>query len=144
VGYPDFGCVGGNMTEIIADGKILARLIKPKDQTKGLNFFSRNDEAIQLGSWDYGKGHKLLNHMHKEVPRTVNRTHEILLVQSGKIRAAIYSLGRQFISFIELEAGDILILLDCGHGYDILEDDTKVIEIKNGPYLGAEVDRERF
>ena len=36
------------------------------------------------------------------------------------------------------------MLLECGHGYTILSDDTKVIEIKNGPYLGADVDRRRI
>ena len=40
--------------------------------------------------------------------------------------------------------GDVVILLRGGHGYDIIEDGTQVLEIKNGPYLGAEVDRRRI
>lgn len=50
---------------------------------------------------------------------------------------------KQIDSFV-VKAGDILILLECGHGYKILEDNTKVLEIKNGPYLGADVDRRRI
>jgi len=53
-------------------------------------------------------------------------------------------LNEKFIEKIEVSEGEILILLNSGHGYKILEDNTKVIEIKNGPYLGAEVDRRRF
>jgi len=132
------------MTEILDNGKVLARLIKPEDQTKGLNFFSKDDEAVQLGSWDYNRGHTLMSHIHKEVSRTIMRTHEILIVQSGKLQAWIYALDQRLVTMLEVGAGDILILLDCGHGYTILEDNTKVIEMKNGPYLGAEVDRERF
>lgn len=35
-------------------------------------------------------------------------------------------------------------MMNGGYGYRILEDNTKVIEIKNGPYLGAEKDRRRL
>jgi len=39
---------------------------------------------------------------------------------------------------------ETLILLKGGHGYEILEDGTRVLEVKNGPYPGAEVDRRRL
>jgi hypothetical protein len=35
-------------------------------------------------------------------------------------------------------------LLRGGHGYEILEDGTQVLEVKNGPYLGPDVDRRRL
>jgi len=37
-----------------------------------------------------------------------------------------------------------LILLEGGHGFFIKEDDTVILEVKNGPYLGAEMDRHRI
>jgi hypothetical protein len=43
-----------------------------------------------------------------------------------------------------VDEGDILILLQGGHGYEILEDGTQVLEVKNGPYIGADLDRRRF
>jgi hypothetical protein len=43
-----------------------------------------------------------------------------------------------------LERGDTIILLNGGHGYEILSDNTKVLEVKNGPYVGADKDRERL
>ena len=36
------------------------------------------------------------------------------------------------------------MLLRGGHGYEILEDGTQVLEVKNGPYLGPDVDRRRL
>jgi len=39
--------------------------------------------------------------------------------------------------------GDIIILLRGAHGYEILEDGTQVLEIKNGPYL-KDKDIKRF
>ena len=45
---------------------------------------------------------------------------------------------------LEVNVGDVIILLRGGHGYDILDDDTEVLEIKNGPYVGSDLDRRRI
>ncbi|MEG2082632.1 MAG: hypothetical protein RR011_05330, partial [Oscillospiraceae bacterium] len=58
--------------------------------------------------------------------------------------AKIYSLGEELVDEFDVHTGDVLILLGSGHGYSILEDGTKVLEVKNGPYLGAEIDRRRI
>ncbi len=44
---------------------------------------------------------------------------------------------------VELIAGDIILLAGGGHGFTFLED-SEVIEIKQGPYISFEVDKERF
>ena len=73
-----------------------------------------------------------------------NQTYELLYVVSGKLKAEIYSDKKDFLYELILSEGDTLILLNCGHGYEILMDNTKVLEVKNGPYFGAEQDRIRF
>lgn len=132
------------MKEIKSNNEVLARHILKTDIKDGLSFFSQDNEFIQVGSWNYNKDKVLLKHIHNEVERKVFRTQEVLYIVSGKIEAEIYDLNEKFIEKIEVSEGEILILLNSGHGYKILEDNTKVIEIKNGPYLGAEVDRRRF
>jgi hypothetical protein len=37
-----------------------------------------------------------------------------------------------------------MVMLKGGHGYDILENNTQVLEVKNGPFTSVEKDRERF
>ncbi|MEJ2594734.1 MAG: hypothetical protein P8100_06325 [bacterium] len=133
-----------NVKEVIKDDKVLARLVRSADWNEGLGFYSHDEEVIQVGTWHYNKGKELLKHMHNEVERTILRTNEVLYVVSGKVKAFIYDLQENFVEELEVNNGDTLILLDCGHGYEILEDDTRVLEIKNGPYLGAETDRRRF
>ena len=76
--------------------------------------------------------------------RTINRTCEVLYVIKGSLEARIYDLSENLLETLVVKQGEILVLLECGHGYTILSDDTKVIEIKNGPYLGADVDRRRI
>ena len=44
----------------------------------------------------------------------------------------------------EAAEGDVVVLLWGGHGYSVLEDNTQVLEVKTGPYVGAELDRRRI
>lgn len=133
------------MKEIIFNNTVLARHIIKSDIVKGLNFFSNNKDFIQVGIWgNYQKGKDLGSHMHNEFERISYRTHEMLFVISGQIEAKIYSLNKELIDTVIVNEGEILILLECCHGYKILEDNTTVLETKNGPYFGAEKDRIKF
>lgn len=130
----------------IKDGnQVLARHI-PADTAwqSGLNFYSKNEEYIQVGVWGYGLGKRLQAHIHRQVGREVLRTQEAIFVRQGRIRATIYTDAAEEVAQLEVEAGDIVVLLGGGHGYEILEDRTEVLEIKNGPYPGAELDRRRI
>jgi len=130
---------------IIEGGITLARHIPSEVAWKEpLAFFSGEDEFVQVGTWNYESGKKLMAHRHNLVPRTVDWTQEVLYVRSGRIRASVYDGNEKLITTLEAGPGDILILLNGGHGYEILEDGSQVLEVKNGPYLGPEVDRRRF
>jgi uncharacterized protein YjlB len=71
-------------------------------------------------------------------------TQEVLYIRRGRIKAVIFDTKEQKIAELEVAAGDLLVLLRGGHGYEILDDGTQVLEIKNGPYVGADVDRRRL
>lgn len=130
--------------EVKSGGVVLARLIRPEAIHQGLNFFSQDSEFIQVGAWQYEKGKDLLEHIHNQAERTVQRTCETLYVVKGSLEARIYTEEEELIETLYVKTGEILILLAGGHGYTILDDGTRVIEIKNGPYLGADIDRRRF
>lgn len=132
------------MNVIEKDGAVLAKHITPGDWSEGLSFFSDDGDFIQVGAWNYGAGKDLLRHVHNEVERKVKRTCECLYLVSGAIAVRIYDLKENPVDEFVARAGDVVILLECGHGYRVLEDGTRVLEVKNGPYLGAETDRRRF
>ncbi len=110
----------------------------------GLNFFSKDEDFIQVGIWGYGAGKELKAHIHNEVKREVLWTQEVLFVRSGKLQANIFNTHEHKVADLIVNAGDIIILLRGGHGYNILENGTQVLEIKNGPYVGPERDRRRL
>lgn len=129
----------------IFDGETLCAVHVTAEEWKdGLNFFSRDADFIQVGTWGYDNGKELKAHQHKEVPRTAGWTQEAVYVKQGRMSAVIYGLKQQRLGEFLAGPGDILIMLQGGHGYSILEDQTQILEIKNGPYPGAERDRFRL
>jgi len=132
-------------TEKIMNGDlILAIIIRNTDWEEELNFVSSEEDYQQVGIWGYNKGEKLASHIHLFKPREVLRTQEVVFVKDGRIRADIYTENEDFLKSVELGKGDTIILLNGGHGYEILEDGTKVLEVKNGPYVGEDDDRKRI
>lgn len=129
---------------IQANGKTLAIHVPEGAWDKGLNFFSADGHFIQVGTWGYDRGTRLGPHIHNEAPRQATRTQEVLFVKRGGVRAHIFDENAAPVEQIELSAGDMLIVLAGGHGYEVLEDGTVALEVKNGPYPGPEADRRRF
>ena len=129
----------------VKDGDVvLARHITAEEWGDGLKFFSADEEFIQVGIWGYDDDKSIQPHAHNEVERTVAWTQEALYVRSGAVRCHVYDLTLDHVTDLDARAGDILVLLRGGHGYTVLEPGTQVLEIKNGPYVGADRDRFRF
>lgn len=130
----------------IKDGDhLLARHITAEEwNSGGLRFFSGEGDFLQVGTWCYDAGKRLLAHTHHDVIRSVQRTHETLYVRRGRIEARVYNERRELVTTVEVNEGDVITLMWGGHGYTILENGTQVLEIKNGPYVGAERDRVRL
>jgi hypothetical protein len=124
---------------------ILARHIPAEVAWQGdLNFFSPDEDYIQVGTWGYDSGKELLAHTHNEVTRNVLWTQETLYIRKGRILVQVYNTDEVLVDEWQAAEGDIVILLRGGHGYQILEDGTQVLEVKNGPYVGADKDRRRL
>ncbi len=132
------------MRDISKNNTVLARHILEADVKSGLNFFSNDEEFIQVGVWEYNTGKELNKHIHNKFEREINRTYEVLYIIEGSIRAFIYDIDENFVEELVVNKGEILILLESGHGYEIMSESTRVLEVKNGPYYGPEKDRYRF
>jgi len=122
------------------DNLLLALIIRQGFSNEGVNFVTPPENFLQVGIHNHQEGSKLKPHQHKEIPRTINYTQEVLHLEYGKVEAVFYQKG-QLIKKCLLFEGDTIILLAGGHGFNILED-TKMIEIKQGPYLSQAEDKE--
>ena len=121
------------------------------DQQKGslmafvaVMFITPDSLFVQVGSWWYNKDKKLDAHIHKDFDRTASRTMEMTYIKNGSMKVDLYDENQiSFDSFI-LKKGDLAVFAYGGHGYTILEDDTKIIEAKNGPFIDVETDKNKF
>jgi len=132
------------MKVIEHDKKIISIIYRDSDWKKGLNFITPNDMFVQVGSWWYEKGKKLDSHIHKEFPRNALRTQETIYIRKGSVKVLLYAENLEFLSDYILYEGDLAVFCNGGHGFEILEDDTQVIESKNGPFVDVETDKRKF
>lgn len=124
--------------------QIISIIYREKDWVKGLNFITPDDHFIQVGSWWYEKGKKLDSHVHNSFERKATITQESIYVKRGSVKVSLYSKEFKFLQDYILYTGDLAVFGYGGHGYEILEDDTQIIESKNGPFTGVEQDKIKF
>ena len=132
------------METITHDGQIISIIYRDKDWVKGLNFITPDELFVQVGSWWYDKGRKLDSHIHKEFDRTATRTQETIYVKQGSVKVLLFTEKEKFFQDYILYQGDLAVFGYGGHGYEILEDDTQIIESKNGPFISVDKDKKKF
>lgn len=132
------------METIKHNKQIISIIYRDSDWTEGLNFITPNELFVQVGSWWYQKGKKLASHIHKDFERKAVRTQEMTYVKKGSMKVLLFDEEKKSIGDFILYEGDLAVFAYGGHGYEILEDNTKIIESKNGPFVGVEDDKEKF
>jgi hypothetical protein len=124
------------------DGQMLAMIVRHHFREPGITFFTDNELSQQMGFMRHPVGKIIEPHVHNHISRSVNYTQEALFIRSGKIRVDFYSDAQQYLFSHVLDAGDVILLVSGGHGFEILEE-VEMIEIKQGPYAGDR-DKTRF
>ena len=132
------------MQQIEHEGKIISIIYRDEDWVRGLNFITPGDMFVQVGSWWYEKGKVLDKHIHKEFDRVATRTQECVYIRKGSMKVTLYTEALVEMEQFVLNTGDLAIFAYGGHGYEILEDDTQIIESKNGPFIDVDTDKSRF
>lgn len=122
------------VTEIRFRDALLAILVSHDYREPGVNFFTPADLSQQVARIAHPAGREIAPHFHIVRERHVRNMLETLVVLKGKIRVDLYSGSQEYLESRVLNAGDTLILISGGHGFEVLED-AEMIEVKQGPYL---------
>jgi mannose-6-phosphate isomerase-like protein (cupin superfamily) len=128
--------------QIEHDGRVLAMILRASYKKEGIHFFTPDSFSQQLGYMKRPVGHVIEPHDHNPVERTVTWTQEVLFVRSGRVRLDLYDENRSYLESRVLGPGDVILLAHGGHGLVMLEE-SEIIEVKQGPYVG-EHDKTRF
>jgi hypothetical protein len=123
-------------------GRLLALIISGRFRQPGIHFFTPPEFSQQLAYMEHPAGKLIEPHLHNPVPREVQYTQEVLFIRKGLLRVDFYDHAQNYLKSRVLEGGDVILLIEGGHGFEVMED-TEMIEVKQGPYAG-EKDKTRF
>ena len=101
-------------------------------------------EILQVSAIQLAQGRVVKPHQHLPTERSTEGTQESWMLWQGRVQVKLYDLDQVLVKEFELCAGDCMVLYRVGHSFTVLDDNTKLIEIKNGPYYGSEHDAKQI
>lgn len=123
--------------EAITAGRVtLALVVRAVPSPPGAQFVTPPEAGLQVGVLTHAEGTNISRHKHRQIERQVSGTSEVLLVRSGSCEVDVYD-DDELIATTQLSPGDVMVLLAGGHALRMLED-TVLVEVKQGPYVGVE------
>jgi hypothetical protein len=125
-----------------ANPKMLLHLVASINDLDGNRIdIAPEDEFLQLAILKMNKGKTFQPHKHISIEKITDIAQESWFVFKGKVKCIFYDIDDSIIDEPILKEGDISMTFRGGHNYEILEDNTIVLEYKTGPYLGQEFDK---
>ena len=118
-------------------------MIRGKYSKEGLTFATPEEFGLQLGIHNQKKGNTVRPHEHKIVSEIKNlKIQEVFFVVKGKVKWIFYVDDKKVDERI-ISSGDTILFANGGHSAEYLED-TRMIEVKQGPYRSSDEDKRLF
>ena len=130
------------LEEVTSRGLALGWIIRSDYSESGIKFITPGEYSQQLGYMKRESGYVVSPHVHNVVERKVHLTQEVLFVRRGLVRVDFFDNSKNYLMSKVLGSGDVVLLADGGHGVTMLEE-SEIVEVKQGPYLGDQ-DKVRF
>ena len=130
------------ISKIIQNNILLSIIVYSNYNKSGIHFFTDDNLEQQLGFMKHAKGKEIQPHVHKKTFRKITSTQEVLFIRKCRLSGDFYNDKKEYIESKILESGDVIILIQGGHGFEVLED-LEMFEVKQGPYI-QEDDKTRF
>ena len=128
---------------ILHKKKLYALIVRKKFRIKsGVNFFTSREATQQFGYMKHKKNHLIMPHKHNKRLTKILITTEVIILFKGILRVDFYGKKNEYLFSKKVYAGDIIMLVNGGHGFKVLKD-VEMLEVKQGPYSLA-ADKVKF
>tara|TARA_R110002020_G_scaffold124281_5_gene281239 strand:+ start:509 stop:937 length:429 start_codon:yes stop_codon:yes gene_type:complete len=124
--------------------QLVASILRFKDLKDYRTDICPESEYLQVSGRYLKKGTIVASHKHTHIDRESDITQEAWIILQGKIKTCLYDLDDSLLYEAEIGQGDCIVIFRGGHSLEVLEEDTIFYEFKNGPYYGADLDKERI
>jgi len=128
---------GAPVERIEHEGRVLAIILRAGRAEPGVRFATGPDAPLQLGEINRPAGHVIAAHAHNLGKRVIFETHEVLHVRSGTLAVDLFGDGDAPVATRRLTDGDTILLAAGGHRFTFVTA-CRLLEVKQGPYLGDE------
>jgi hypothetical protein len=123
--------------------QLFALIVRKKFRKQsGVNFFTSKEATQQFGYMKHKKDHLIMPHKHNKRLTKILITTEVIILFKGILRVDFYSTKNKYLFSKKVYAGDIIMLVNGGHGFKVLKD-VEMLEVKQGPYSLA-ADKVKF
>ena len=122
------------------DGKALAWVVRADYSPPGVHFVGGPEHPIQLGVNTYQAGEEVRPHIHLPRETVVREAEEVVHVDRGQVSVDLYDPSGKKVRTLGLVSGDTIFFVGGGHGLRAIGD-TRIIEVKQGPYQGQAHDK---
>lgn len=127
-----------NPIEKLTQGeRVLAIIVRGDYLPSSTTFLTTPELEQQLGFVVHPAGERIPSHMHRPEERHLTGTSEVLVVFKGLCEIDLFDDDQILAATRQLRQGDVILLASGGHGLRMLED-TVLLEIKQGPYMGQD------
>jgi cupin fold WbuC family metalloprotein len=125
-----------NLIENIMQGeRVLAIIVRGEYRPTSTTFLTSPELEQQVGFVVHPAGESIPSHVHRPEERHLTGTSEVLVVVRGRCEIDLFDDDHSHVATHQLKQGDVILLASGGHGFRMLED-TVLLEIKQGPYMG--------
>lgn len=130
------------LKKVINNNNLRAIILTADHEVNGVDFITDDEFTMQVAVMKHPQGKRIDAHIHKNAPRTITKTLEVLHIVEGELRADFFDDNMEYENSTMLHSGDTIILISGGHGFQCNES-TKMIEVKQGPFNPSD-DKIRF
>lgn len=126
----------------INPAKLLHIVVREDDFIAGRQDIISPNNFLQCATLNLDAGKTFKPHKHIFKRECGNKiAQESWIVLKGSVRCMFYDTDDTLIASPVLRAGDASFTLQGGHNYEILEDGSRILEMKTGPYTGQQNDK---
>jgi len=128
------------MKRVIRNNLTYALILSSSDFQPGVKFVSEPEWSLQVGLLEWPRAHALSAHVHLPHNPGQVQHQEFLFVVSGEMEVEFFDETGFRLQTEILGPGQALLQVRGGHGFRFLAE-TRLIEVKSGPYRGRENDK---
>lgn len=125
----------------VLPGSVICKKVVSSDYGAQRFDFCSTSESLQGSARLLPFGFEVRAHTHLPQLRETSGTSEAWIVFEGCLEAMVYDVDDSLIDTLRVISGEAVFFFRGGHSLKTLAENTKFLEVKNGPYFGAKEDK---